>query len=333
MHSSITKLISAGLVLLGLMALAHAQSTSPQVERWKREGWKTDFSKSIIEFPSVRSGGPPRDGIPPIDDPKFITVSDAKHLTNMEPVIGLTIDGDARAYPLQVMMWHEIVNDVVGGKPVAVTYCPLCNAAIVFDATVDGKALTFGTTGKLRKSDLVMYDRASDSWWQQFSGEAIVGSHTGMELTMLPARLESFAQFSARNPDGKVLVPNNPARRNYGRNPYMGYDEAARPFLYDGSMPDGIEPMERVVVIRRGDVEPIVVSMRKVRDEPGIVLDGFKLDWQAGQTTALGSAIISRGKDVGTITVTKAESGEAVPYDVTFAFVAHAFHPEAKILQ
>lgn len=303
-----------------------------QADFWKAQGWKTDFTKGSVDFKEIMSGGPPKDGIPPIDDPKFVSVEEAGHLKEREPVIGLEINGDARAYPLQVLMWHEIANDVVGGKPVAVTYCPLCNAAIVFDATVDGKALSFGTTGKLRNSDLVMYDRGTESWWQQFVGEAIAGDYTGKTLKPLPARLEPWGAFSKRNPQGKVLVPNNPGMRNYGRNPYVGYDMAARPFLYNGSMPEGLKPMERVVVVRSASGDPIIVLMDKVRKAGSTKLGDVTLTWTAGQATALGAAIIANGRDVGTITAEN-KKGEPLPYDVTFAFVAHAFHPKTEIVK
>ena len=146
-------------------------------------------------------------------------------------------------------MRHEIVNDNVGGVPVAVTYCPLCNSAIVFDARVDGKALQFGTTGNLRNSDLVMYDRTTESWWQQFLGEAIVGDLTGKKLKMLPSRIESFARFRKRFPNGKVLVPAFSFIRGFGANPYVGYDTSPRPFLYRRPLPNGIPPLARVVAV------------------------------------------------------------------------------------
>jgi hypothetical protein len=121
----------------------------------------------------------PRDGIPAIDNPQFVPVTAGLDLADREPVIGLVINGDAKAYPLRIMMWHEIANEVVGGVPVAVTYCPLCNTALAFESTVAGTALDFGVTGKLRFSDLVMYDRQTESWWQQFSGRALVGAYAG----------------------------------------------------------------------------------------------------------------------------------------------------------
>ena len=127
-------------------------------------GWETDFSRHTVPYGEILSGGPPRDGIPPIDDPRFTTPEDAsKWLGDQEPVIAFELNDDARAYPLQILTWHEIVNDVVGGVPVSATFCPLCNAAIVFDRRLDGVVYDFGTSGKLRKSDLIMWDRQTES--------------------------------------------------------------------------------------------------------------------------------------------------------------------------
>jgi hypothetical protein len=193
------------------MNVAHAQFGACGSE-WEQ----TDFSRRSVELDEIMSGGPCKDRIPSIDAPEFVPVAEAGDLSATEPVIGLSINGDARAYPLRILTWHEIVNDVVGGVPVAVTYCPLCNAAIVFERTVDGTVLEFGTTGKLRKSDLVMYDRQTESWWQQFLGEAIVGEMTGKKLRFLPARLEAWERFTARHPDGRVQVPTDPGIRWHG---------------------------------------------------------------------------------------------------------------------
>jgi hypothetical protein len=187
-----------------------------------RGGWDTDFSKRSVSLGEFRSGGPGKDGIPAIDDPKFVTVEDADFLESREPVIELVVDGDARAYPIQILIWHEIVNDVVDGAPVAVTFCPLCNTAIVFDRRVKEQVLDFGTTGNLRNSDLVMYDRQTESWWQQFGGEALVGELTGFELEQLPARIVAWADFRREHAGGKVLSRDTGFSRSYGQNPYVG---------------------------------------------------------------------------------------------------------------
>ena len=291
------------------------------------------LSKSSIEFNEIPSGGPPKDGIPSIDKPQFKSIAEIGNIVDQAPVIGLTINGDARAYPLSILMWHEMVNYIVGDKPVTVTYCPLCKAALVFDRNVQGKTLDFGTTGKLRKSDLVMYDRQTETWWQQFTGEAIVGAMQGAELALVSSRLESFGEFKKRHPDGTVLIPNNPRMRNYGRNPYVGYDTAARPFLYKGSMPEGIDPMARVVVVRTAN-EPADISLSLLREQKSVDVSGVTLSWRPGQASALDTSEIAKGRDVGTVLAQQTDSSgklSDVPYDVTFAFVFHAFHPKQEI--
>ncbi len=299
---------------------------------WQREWPNTDFSRAAVPFTEIRSGGPPRDGIPSIDAPAFVPLAEA-NLPPQEPVIGFALEGVARAYPLRILTWHEIVNDRVAGRPVAVTYCPLCNAAIVFDRTLpDGRVAEFGTTGKLRHSDLVMYDRVTESWWQQFSGEAIVGALTGARLEMLPARLESFASFAERHPDGEVLVPNDPGFRDYGRNPYAGYDTARAPFLYTGELPTGILAMAYVVAV--GDrAWPLERLRREGRIETE---DGLVLTWTAGKASALDAGRISEGRDIGNVVVQRRTAEgtlEDAVYDLTFAFVFHAFRPDGRLLQ
>jgi len=321
---------AAAVVLLCAAAWLFPAAASP--ETWRAEGWQTDFSKTTIDFEEILSGGPPRDGIPSIDKPEFIDIQQEKSLGEMEPVIGLEIDGDARAYPLRVLIWHEIANDVVGGVPVAVTYCPLCNSAVVFERVLGGEILEFGVSGKLRNSDLVMYDRNSQSWWQQFTGEAIAGSYTGQELQTRPARLESFSSFKARNPNGRVLVPNNPTARDYGRNPYVQYDSAQAPFLYKGALPKGISPMARVVVVEV-DGKPHAIPLEELRKKTKITIGDVELGWSAGQNSALDAAPIAQGRDVGNVTAQrKSDHGATdIRYDVTFAFVFHAFHPDRPI--
>ena len=196
-------------------------------------GWKTDFSKHTVPLSEFRSGGPGKDGIPAIDDPKLVSVGEADEwLDEREPVIELELDGEVRAYPIQILIWHEIVNDEVGGVPVAVTFCPLCNTALAFVHRVDGRVFDFGTTGNLRKSDLVMYDRQTESWWQQFGGEAVVGELAGKELELIPSRIVAWEEFARDHPDAKVLSRETGHSRPYGQNPYEGYDDVdSPPFL------------------------------------------------------------------------------------------------------
>ncbi len=315
-----------------VLALAAAAGVALAVPEHRRAAWPdTDFSKASVPLDEIISGGPPKDGIPPIDNPKFIPVSEATDLSDTEPVIGVVVNGVARAYPLRILIWHEIVNDSVGGVPVAVTFCPLCNAAMVFDRRVDARVLDFGTTGMLRNSDLVMYDRQTESWWQQFLGAAIVGELNGTVLDVLPSRLESWARFRARAPDGEVLVPAMPGLRAYGRNPYEGYDSSPQPFLYAGEMPEGIAPLARVVSLS-DRTQAWSLGLLRARGEIALP-DGTVLTWEPGQNSALGAGWIPSGDDVGNILVRRKRDGvwQDVPYFVDFAFAFHAFYPHAEI--
>jgi hypothetical protein len=300
----------------------------PIAARWAAAWPKTDFSTRSVRLSEIRSGGPAKDGIPPIDDPQFQSVGSIEGMAATEPVISLEIAGEARAYPLSVLMWHEIVNDAVAGVPVAVTFCPLCNAAVVFDRRLEGRVLDFGTTGNLRKSDLVMYDRQTESWWQQFLGVAIVGSLTGKHLKILPSRVESFAMFEKRHPTGQVLVPNNPGLRRYGANPYAGYDGLSRPFLYDGAVPANIAPLARVVSVGKE-----AWSLDLLRKRKRIARGDIVITWSAGQNSALDTARIAHGRDVGNVVVKRKTANGLVDavHGIDFAFAYHAFHPDGVI--
>lgn len=220
-------------------------------------GWKTNFEKHSVSYEEIFSGGPPKDGIPAIDRPRFVPQREADGwLKDVEPVIVVEVGGEARAYPLQVLTWHEIANDTLGGTPVAVTFCPLCNAAIAFDRRLEGRLLDFGTTGKLRHSDLVMYDRQTESWWQQFTGEAIIGDLTGKRLKMIPASIVGYGHFKETHPRGLLLSRETGHPRPYGRNPYVGYDDIHNtPFLYRGPIDKRLPPMERVVAVTLGGAD------------------------------------------------------------------------------
>lgn len=327
--SSIVGACAPALLIAAIAFAIPSVSALANPEHWKPEWPRTDFKKHSIDYGDVLSGGPPKDGIPSIDDPKFIKLSEVEDLAPTEPVIGLEVNGVARAYPLRVLTWHEIVNDVICGVPVAATYCPLCNAAIVFDRRVDGRILEFGTTGKLRNSDLIMYDRQTDSWWQQFLGDGIVGEMTGKRLEILPSRLESFEKFAARHPEGEVLVPNDPGMRPYGANPYAGYDDSGFPFLYKGEVPEGIAPLGRVVVV--GDT---AWTLDLLREKGRIEKDGIVITWEPGQNSALNTREIAKGRDVGNVIAQRRDGQDLkdIVYDVTFAFVFLAFKPEGTFI-
>ena len=295
-------------------------------EFWTFEWPNTNFEETSVEsWVEILSGGPSKDGIPALDDPAFIPVSEAGNLTDREPVITLEIEGEVpRAYPIRYLTWHEIVNDVVGDVPVAVTFCPLCNSGITFDRRIAQGTLSFGVSGKLRNSDMIMYDRETESWWQQAIGEAVVGDLNGTQLTKLPSWMESWELFAARNPDGLVMAqPDYP--RDYGANPYVRYDSSHRPVLYSGEMPPHEIPA-LVRVVRVGDQ---AWPLTRLAEEGTLTENGVTFTWTAGQASALDSASIAQGKDVGNVRVRNA-AGDDLPHDVMFAFAFHAFWPEGE---
>ncbi|MEL6533475.1 MAG: DUF3179 domain-containing protein [Pseudomonadota bacterium] len=310
-------------VAFGAAFALTAVSADAQPGRWALEWPNTDFERSSVDFNDILDGGPPRDGIPAISDPDFVPVAEDSLIEGVEPVVVVEFEGtEARAYPLRYLTWHEIVNDEVAGIPVAVTFCPLCNSAITFDRRVAGDVLTFGVSGKLRNSDMVMYDRETESWWQQAIGEGIVGLHMGTDLVELPTWVESYASFSARNPDGLVMAEPD-FNRPYGRNPYVNYDSSVRPFLYNGEMPPhGVDPLARVV--RVGDR---AWPLTRLAEAGEVSEEGVTLSWTAGQASALDSPEIADGRDIGNIRV-QDTSGADLPHDVMFAFAYHAFWPE-----
>jgi hypothetical protein len=269
-------------------------------------GWKTDFSKHGVPLGEFMSGGPPRDGIPPIDKPKFTSTKRAdRFLASREPVIAVRLEGEARAYPLQILTWHEIVNDRFGKRPVGITFCPLCNSSVVFDRRVDGRTLRFGTTGKLRKSDLVMWDDRTESWWQQVGAEAIVGKLTGTKLRVLPSQILSWGDFMDLFPKGRVLSRNTGFTRSYGENPYGGYDDVdSPPFALDERDLDRRLPpklrVSAVTVKQKTIVYPFdeLAKWRVVNDRiEGVpVVVAFK----RGVASALDEVDIATGRDVGT---------------------------------
>jgi hypothetical protein len=267
-------------------------------------GWATDWNRRTIDYGEILSGGPPRDGIPSIDEPRFIGAEEAAAwLADNEPVVTLEINGDARAYPLQLLTWHEIVNDTVGDLPVVVTFCPLCNSALVFDRRVNGEAVEFGVSGLLRNSDLIMYDRSTETLWQQFTGEAIIGDLAGRQLEFLASAIVSFADFRTAYPDGIILSRETGFTRQYGLNPYAGYDTMGQnPFLFDGIIDGRLPAMERVVTVPLEDLD--VAYPLSILSEVGVINDNqggqdMVVFHTGGTNSALGDRVIAVAEDVG----------------------------------
>ncbi|WP_037373846.1 DUF3179 domain-containing protein [Sediminimonas qiaohouensis] len=312
--------------LAATLALSAAPAATAYPAMWEDEWPRTDFDKSAIDdWSEIISGGPPKDGIPALSDPEFLPADAETRLSPREPVITVTIDGARpRAYPIRYLMWHEIVNDEVADIPIAVTFCPLCNSGMTFDRRVGDRVLWFGVSGKLRNSDMIMYDRQTQSWWQQAVGRGIVGRMTGVELKSLPTWMESWKAFRTAHPDG--LVMDEPSySRAYGQNPYRNYDSAREPFLYDGEdPPHGIDPLVRVLRVG-GRAWPLT----RLREEGRITEAGLTITWQSGQASALDTASIGQGRDVGNVRVRDGH-GRDVAHDLMFAFAFHAFWPDGE---
>ncbi len=274
----------------------------------------------LIDLDELISGGPPPDGIPPIDHPRFEPASAVTWLVDTDPVLSLTVGEETRAYPLAIMTWHEIVNDVVDDTPVAVTYCPLCNSGVAFHREVGDRLLDFGTSGLLYVDNLVMYDRQTESLWPQLTGRAAVGHLTGTRLASIPIGVVGWEQFRSAHPDARVLTRDTGHDRDYGRNPYAGYDEPDGALVFRSR--DDVDPRlpvkERVIGIRVGD-DALAVRREHVA-RSGVVevtVGGRELVvWHAeGQASALDSAEIRAGREVGSVGVFVPEAADR---DLTF---------------
>ncbi|MBI3953425.1 MAG: DUF3179 domain-containing protein [Chloroflexi bacterium] len=273
---------------------------------------KTNWKKRTVDLREIASGGPPPDGIPAIDNPQFDTVAQADQwLEAREPLVVMELGDEVHGYPLQVLMWHEIVNDTLGGLPVLVTFCPLCNSAIAFERRVGDRTLDFGTSGNLRQSDLIMYDRQTQSWWQQITGESIVGDLAGTQLRFLPAAIGSWQDFKEAFPQGRVLNRETGHARPYGQNPYYGYDRidsSPLAFFFKGA-PDGrLLPKERVVAVTVGD-SSVAFPFTRLAQERVVhySLEGldFVVLYEPTARSALDSDIIREGRTVGSTGVFK----------------------------
>jgi hypothetical protein len=369
-------LVILSLFLSVLSSNAEAAGTlSLGPEQWRAEGWhKTNFKKKSVKFRSILSGGPGRDGIPPIYEPHFVSNKTAsKWLNDSEPVIVVEQYGESRAYPLRILTWHEIVNDELGGHSFIVTFCPLCNAAVVYNTHFSGENHRFGVSGKLRNSDMVMWDHDTHSWWQQLTGEAIVGDSTGQILEPLPSQMIAFKTFKKLRPEGEVLSQETGHRRRYGENPYVRYDSGS-PFFPVPSNSSGLRKMERVIgmvtknaryalpmsamkgrlsaSLQAGDTELVVFNLSIANS----ALDGKlianskviehvtlfrnttphtlgKLKWQEGKLIDSESGIAWNALGEGFLDGKKRFQLEPEGSGVFFAFAWFGFYPDSKLLR
>jgi hypothetical protein len=312
-------------------------------------------TKAIVPLDQIVSGGPPRDGIPSIDSPKFVSAEDAG-LQDSDLVLGLNINGDIRAYPLNILVWHEIVNDEVGGTPVAVTYCPLCFTNQVFHRTIDNQTVEFGTSGKLYNSNLVMYDRTSESLWSQALSQAIVGEHAGKKLERIPFDVAFWREWKALYPESKVLSQDTGFGRPYGVDPYGNYYTDPNILFPVSHRDDRLGPKEIVVGLENeGSYRAYPIQQIEdnhiINDEIGdrkIVLMSFYPFMARPYDRSVDGLVLDFEYDGGKVIDTQTSSiwnfeGEAIegemkgkqlvrlPFDEGFWFEWVAFHPETSL--
>lgn len=315
--------------------------------------------KHIVPLDKIVSGGPPPDGIPSIDNPKFVSIAEAdKFLQDADQVVGVNINGDIRAYPLQILVWHEIVNDNVGGTPVAITYCPLCFTNQVFNRTVDGRTVEFGTSGKLYNSNLVMYDRSSNSLWSQALGEGIVGKYAGIKLDRIPFDVAYWREWKQLYPDTKVLSRDTGSTRPYGADPYGDY-YTNNDVLFPVSNHDDRLGLKEIIVGLENGGQYKAYKLQQIEDTKVIndemngksvalfslhpfmvrvfdgTLAGQKLDFQYNKNS---SKIIDKqtGSEwnfdgIATMGPMKGKHLTRLPFDEGFWFEWVAFHPETAL--
>ena len=286
------------------------QNQSPPIGS-QRE-FSTDFSRATINYGDVIAGGPPKDGIPSIDQGVFVSVEEADNwIMPAESVFVVTNSQDdppvTHVYPVQILIWHEIVNDMVGSLPVTITYCPLCNTGAAFLRNFDGYLLDFGVSGRLRYSNMIMYDRQTETWWQQATGKGIAGRYAGGGLLLLPMLSVSWREVKRNWPDAMVLSRDTGHSRTYGRNPYNGYDTSPSPFLYRGpSIDPQYNSLSRVVALfHNNESRPYPYDLLRENSpiNDNIGGDSVTIFWQSGVASPLDSSNVGTGRDVGTANI------------------------------
>jgi len=283
---------------------------------------ETSMSSEYIVDPSeIIRGGPPKDGIPSIDNPKYISLQEADEwIDDNELVMGIIYKGTKRVYPLQILVWHEIVNDVIEGDPILITYCPLCGSGIAFERKINGEEVEFGTSGKLYNSNLVMYDRKTDSYWTQIDGLAIVGELVGTKLTPISIDTVSWGEWKAAHPDSEVLSKNTGHIRLYGTDPYGSYYNDSFLFFPVNEVDNRIHAKTVVFGIE------IDGNFQAYREddlvEAGTITDQIN-----------GVSILVERKEGGIVTVTNLDTNEEIIKERDFWFAWYAFHPNTELYQ
>jgi hypothetical protein len=302
-------------LLAGVLVYKFAASAGPS------NGF--DLSNSILPREQILHGGPPRDGIPALSDPKLIKPEIAEYLEPTDRVVGIKLNGQSRAYPIAILNWHEIVNDTIDGQRFAVTYCPLCGTAVAFDATIDGKVTDFGVSGLLYNSDVLLYDRDTESLWSQILNKSVAGKRVGKTLTAIPISHTTWRDWVGKNPDTMVLSDDTGYSRDYRRDPYAGYEESRHTyFAVNNQAPDNYHPKEIVVGLGIDGVYkayPFIELDKQGKSQFSDTLNGtsFNFDWDSANRS---------------ITISDSAGNEIAAIQ-GFWFAWFAFHPDTQVFK
>lgn len=327
MMSVTSKIISifGSVLLLGVLSFFFFRTNdiAPRSEPAAPIGEGVADMKSIVPLDQIVGGGPPKDGIPSIDNPKFVSVGEAESfLSGTDPGVAVSINSMDRFYPFQILVWHEIVNDTFGSQRVLVSYCPLCSTAIVFDPVVEGERVEFGTSGKLYESNLVMYDRKTNSYWSQILGQAIAGALAGQTLSILPSDITTFGEWKKKFFEGQVLSKDTGATRFYGVDPYGDYYSSDDVFFEVSNEDARLEKKDFILGI-------VVEGKTKAYYPPSIKQKGEIID------TFMGKTIVAKyDADLDAVRLfEKKESGtlERINPFGSFWFSWAAVHPETEL--
>lgn len=286
----------------------------------ERNGFRLDGA--AVPADEILPGGPPRDGIPALYDPRFVPAKRADHLRPDDRVLGVARGGIARAYPIAILSWHEVVNDRFGDEPVAVTFCPLCGTGMAFAARVGGRELDFGVSGLLYNSDVLLYDRQTESLWSQIMAQAVTGPMKGERLEFLPTAHTTWADWRARHPGTEVLSPETGHRRDYARDPYQGYRESERLAFPVAVQDRRLHPKEQVIGISLGGEHkayPFSALARSGRDSIEDRVGGQLIRVEFDPQARTGQVFDADGKEL--------------PSLISFWFAWAAFHPETSLFE
>jgi hypothetical protein len=282
-----------------------------------------DLADAIIPAQQIFRGGPPRDGIPAIDSPKFLNANQDTFTQPKDRILGIIINNQARAYPIKILNWHEIVNDRIGDQFFVITYCPLCGSGVAFSSLINNKPLIFGVSGLLYNSDVLLYDRHTDSLWSQIMKKGVSGSFAGVKLKQLPLSHTTWEAWKRQYPSTQVLSTKTGFSRNYENNPYTGY-EKSRQLYFNVSQksPNLYHPKEQVLGVEIGNTFKAYPFFELNQSKLSIINDEIENQ----QITIHWDESHQSGKVLD-------KKGTEIPVIQLFWFAWYTFHPETLIYQ